>query len=512
MNRYLRFGLIVIALVSVLLLGLIIYFAINFDPNAYKPLITELVREKKQRELRLDGDIHLMLFPTLGIELGALALSEHASHVEFASAERVQVSLALLPLLRKKLEVDQIVVTGLNANVIRFEDGRINIADLLAKSEQPEQFKLDIEHVTAEKATLTFRDDASGRRFVFRDVNLEADRLASSPGQTADVVRSKVRSRFRIRESEQAEFDLATALAFDLTLDVDKQYYAVQGLSLESKGQIPGINQFVLNCMADFSAGIATESVAAESAATEFRVSNLTINVAGTSGQNNLDIELHMPRLSLTSGKVTGDKIAVAAKTSGPRGDVNGRLSLSGVDGNINDLRSPGVRVELEAVKDDWTIRAMLTSPLVSSFSTGQINLPDIEGVVHARGSSLADTGIDTMFGGRVSIDAMSRNAQADITGQFADSNIEAKLAASAFAQPSLNFDVNIDQLDLDRLLPRQREAGENLKKTHSSSASEQWLDLSALESVSVQGSVRVGRLKAANTKSSRVVLEIKSN
>ena len=507
MNRYLRFGLIVIALVSVLLLGLIIYFAINFDPNAYKPLITELVREKKQRELRLDGDIHLMLFPSLGIELGALALSEHASHVEFASAERVQVSLALLPLLRKKLEVDQIVVTGLNANLIRFEDGRINIADLLAKSEQPEQFKLDIGHVAAQKATLTFRDDASGRRFVFRDVNLEADRLASSPGQTTDAVRSKVKSRFRIGESEQAEVDLATTLAFDLTLDVDKQYYAVQGLSLESKGQLPGINQFVLNCTGDFSAGIATES-----AATEFSVSDLAINVAGTTGQNNLDIELHMPRLSLTPGKVTGDKIAVAAKTSGPQGDVTGRLSLSGVDGNISGLRSPALRVELEAVKDDWTIRAMLASPLVSSFSTGQINLPDIEGIVRASGSSLADTGIDATFGGRVSIDAISRNAQADITGQFADSNIEAKLAASAFAQPSLNFDVNIDQLDLDRLLPQQPEPGENLRKTQSSSASEQWLDLSALESVNVQGSVRVGRLKAVNTKSSRVVLEIKSN
>ena len=507
MNRYFRFGLLVIALVSVLLLGLIIYFAINFDPNAYKPLITELVREKKQRELTLDGDIHLMLFPRLGIELGALALSEHASHVEFASAERVQVSLALLPLLRKKLEVHQIVITGLNANLIRFEDGRINIADLLAKSEQPEQFKLDIGHVAAQKATLTFRDDASGRRFVFRDVNLEAERLASSSGQTADVVRSKVRSRFRIRESEQAEVDLETALAFDLTLDVDKQYYAVQGLSLESKGQFPGINQFVLNCAGDFSAGTATES-----AATEFSVSNLAIKVAGTTGQNNLDIELHMPRLSLTPGKVTGDKIAVAAKTSGPQGDVTGRLSLSGVDGNVSGLRSPALRVELEAVKDDWTIRTMLASPLVSSFSSGQINLPDIEGIVRARGSSLPDTGIDATFGGRVSIDAMSRNAQADITGQFADSNIEAKLAASAFAPPSLNFDVNIDQLDLDRLLPQQRESGENLKKTRGSSASEQWLDLSVLESVNVQGSVRVGRLKAVNTKSSRAVLEIRSN
>ena len=59
----------------------------------------------------------------------------------------------------------------------------------------------------------------------------------------------------------------------------------------------------------------------------------------------------------------------------------------------------------------------------------------------------------------------MSRNAQADITGQFADSNIEAKLAAFAFAQPSLNFDVNIDQLDLDRLLPRQQRAGRKFEK-----------------------------------------------
>ena len=123
----------------------------------------------------------------------------------------------------------------------------------------------------------------------------------------------------------------------------------------------------------------------------------------------------------------------------------------------------------------------MLASPLVSSFSTGQINLPDIQGVVHARSSSLAHTGIDATIGGRVSIDAMSRNAQADITGQFSDSTVEAKLTASAFAQPSLNFDVNIDQLDLDRLLSGQQQSGENLRKTQSSAASEQWLDLSAL-------------------------------
>jgi AsmA protein len=512
MNRYLRFGLIVIALVSVLLLGLIIYFAINFDPNAYKPLVTELVREKKQRELRLDGDIHLVLFPSLGIELGPLALSEYESHVEFASAERVQVSLALLPLLRKKLEIDQIVVTGLKINMNRFEDGRINIADLLTKSEQPDQFKIDIEHVAAQNAALTFRDDATGRRFTFSDMNFEADRLASSPDQPADAFRGKVKSSFRLGHSGKAEVDVATTLDFDLTLDVDKQYYAVQGLSLESKGQLPGINRFVLNCRGDFSANVVAESVAAEAISMKFGASNPATNVAGKSGQDNLDIELHIPRLSLAHGKVTGDKIAISAKVSSSRGDVNGKLLLSGVNGNISDLRSPALRIELEAVKDDWTIHGTLESALAASLSTGQMNLPDIQGVMHGRSSSLAPPGIDATIGGRISIDAISHNAQADITGRFSDSTIDAKLAASAFAQPSINFDVNIDQLDLDRLLSGRQQSGENLKKTQSSAATEQWLGLSGLESVSVQGSVRISLLKAADTRLSNVILDIKSN
>ena len=177
MNRYLSYGLIVFALVTVLLLGLIIYFAVIFDSNAYKPLVIDLVKEKKQRELRLDGDINLTLFPRLGIELGPLTLSERNSNVEFASAERVLVSLARLPLLRKQLELDEILIKGLKANLIRLNDGSIDTADLLAKSEDPEQFKLAGGHVASENAALTFGDETSGKRFAFTHVNLEANRL-----------------------------------------------------------------------------------------------------------------------------------------------------------------------------------------------------------------------------------------------------------------------------------------------------------------------------------------------
>jgi AsmA protein len=55
-------------------------------------------------------------------------------------------------------------------------------------------------------------------------------------------------------------------------------------------------------------------------------------------------------------------------------------------------------------------------------------------------------------------------------------------LRASAVAEPSLNFDVEIDQLDLDRLLPPKQQPGDDLKKRENPYASKQWRDLSALD------------------------------
>jgi AsmA protein len=81
------------------------------------------------------------------------------------------------------------------------------------------------------------------------------------------------------------------------------------------------------------------------------------------------------------------------------------------------------------------------------------------------------------------------------------------------FAGPSLNFDVEIDRLDLDRLLPPEQQPGNNLEKKESSyAAAEQWLDLSTLDELHVQGSIRIGLLKAANSRSSRLSLSVQSN
>ena len=91
MNKFVKYALYGIGGVIALFLLVAAYFAATFNPNDYKDTIVKLVQEKKQRTLKIDGDIKLTYWPKIGADLGKLSLSEHKSDVEFASLNSVKV-------------------------------------------------------------------------------------------------------------------------------------------------------------------------------------------------------------------------------------------------------------------------------------------------------------------------------------------------------------------------------------------------------------------------------------
>jgi len=111
-------------------------------------------------------------------------------------------------------------------------------------------------------------------------------------------------------------------------------------------------------------------------------------------------------------------------------------------------------------------------------------------------------------------VDGVKQNVQANLAGKVADSNIKAKLEVAGFANPAYNFDVDIDQLDLDRFLPPPQK---QTKQATEEKNLNQPLDygrspVSALKNLNANGTIRIGTLKAADLKSSNVRLEIKAN
>src|SRR5258708_40357552 len=111
--KILKYGLYGLgALILVAVIGVAV-FVMTFDPNRYKGQIEALVKEKTGRTLKLQGDLKVAIFPSLGADVARVTLSEHAADREFVSLDSAHASVALLPLLHGEVIIDRIKVTGL---------------------------------------------------------------------------------------------------------------------------------------------------------------------------------------------------------------------------------------------------------------------------------------------------------------------------------------------------------------------------------------------------------------
>ena len=87
------------------------------------------------------------------------------------------------------------------------------------------------------------------------------------------------------------------------------------------------------------------------------------------------------------------------------------------------------------------------------------------------------------------------------------DSRIKGSFAISQFAKPLYVFDIDIDQLDVDRYV------SSNAKENKSSAKEDDKpLDLSALKALNADGSLRIGNLKYGKTKASNVRIDLKAD
>ena len=118
------FGLFFLGL---LLIIVALGFALThlFDPNDYKDEIRQLARDKANLELTLKGDIGWSLFPWLGLELTDATLASVSTPDQpFADLRLLGLSVRVLPLLRKEVQMSDIRIDGLNLNLQRDEKGR----------------------------------------------------------------------------------------------------------------------------------------------------------------------------------------------------------------------------------------------------------------------------------------------------------------------------------------------------------------------------------------------------
>src|SRR5438309_3804154 len=222
-----------LGVVAALLVAGILVFALTFDPNRYKDDIERMALERTGRTLRLQGELKLVFFPSLGAGVGGVTLSERGSQREFISLQSARASVKLLPLLRGQVIVNAVRVSGLRAQLVRNKDGSYNFSDLLeGKAEKPgpkrkEQSApviFDIAGITVDRASILYRDMSSGQEISLTDVKLHTGRIAENVQDKIELAAAVKRNQplLEAKVALNATYSLKPdAIGLDFTAKLD---------------------------------------------------------------------------------------------------------------------------------------------------------------------------------------------------------------------------------------------------------------------------------------------------
>ncbi|MBU2537781.1 MAG: AsmA family protein [Proteobacteria bacterium] len=491
MNKFFKYILASLAGAAILFVLLIVVASLVINPNDYKPQIIQLVKEKKQRTLTLEGDIKLAFFPKLGLDLGRASLSEFRGKKEFASVESARLFLSWWPLLRKKLVVDQVRIEGVNAHLVRFKDNTTNFDDLLKKEEEQDnkQISFDIESVAIEKCALSFRDEMAKRQFAVSDLSIKTGRLVN--GKSSDAV-----ADFTLKGDNpqiNAQIHMTTGLAFD----TEAKRYGVKGLNLEITGEAAGLSKLNASLKGDIELDKTADTLLTE---------NLAGSMTGRKDTNDVNITLTAPRLQWVAGKMATDKIDLTAKMvkdTDDGGEINLTASIPSLSGDRQSFKAGMLSVEFNTKGPGGAYKGKLSSPLSGNFNEKQFALSKLKGNLEARDTKTAQEDFKLDVDGSAQLDLMLENATVNLTSHLDESTIKLKGGITPFTKPHIALDLNIDTIDADRYLPP--------RKQKKSSQPEKPLDFSILKTLKANGSVRVGSLKMYNIRTSNVRLDFKA-
>lgn len=218
---------------------------IFFDPNDFRQEISDGVKEATGRDLVIEGDLSLSIFPWLAIEVGRTELgnADGFSDKPFLSFESARLSVRMLPLiLQQKTTVGTAALDGLIVNLEVATDGSTNWdditdADSTSEAGQAEAYgeptEFDIASIRVSDANVSYADAQTGSTYSIANLSFSSGEIASDEPIDMDaefdfsVAPGEIGGRLEIRST--------------ITMTEDATQISIQGLNVS--GTLRGITE-----------------------------------------------------------------------------------------------------------------------------------------------------------------------------------------------------------------------------------------------------------------------------
>ncbi len=211
MGGFLKKFLYIIAGLAALSIAVSVLVALLFDPNDYRDQIAAEVKRSTGRDLVIEGDLDMSLFPWFAVNVGRTSLGNAPGFGDepFLRFEEARLSIGILPLIRGEgLQVGDIVLDAFELNLQVAEDGSNNwssigehepperedpvdeaideaIEEAQNESAQGQDVTLSVASIDISNAAIRYSDAQLGESYSLTNVNLTTGRVGG--GDPIDI-------------------------------------------------------------------------------------------------------------------------------------------------------------------------------------------------------------------------------------------------------------------------------------------------------------------------------------
>lgn len=227
------------------------YLLVVFDLNDFKAEITAQVEQQTGRQLQIEGDIGWTLYPSLGLSLSDVKLSNPKGFVpeQMLEVTELKAAVALMPLFSKDLQIQKLHLSGVTANLVTRKDGSSSMDGLVAKqtantavpvetgTSTTEQ-QLQLEDLSINNLQLNVLNDGSpAQTLTVKSLNLNGFKANEWAPLDFEVVAQSDKTQLELKGSAQLLLTENSQLVQlkDFVLDTDFQGVPIKHLTVETE-------------------------------------------------------------------------------------------------------------------------------------------------------------------------------------------------------------------------------------------------------------------------------------
>ena len=564
-------GLVVLVVVAVV--GLAI-FLLTFDPNAYKYKLEELVQERYQRTLTIDGEIELSLFPRIGLSVQGVSLSEPNSTDIFASIESTRLAVAVWPLLSNSFVVDHVAISGLKARVVRDKQGQFNFSNLVGGTQpvtdapgNPAEALVGAAQTAAQAITsgtlppsrnnmqidiagLDLKDGEVQMQDAITGMAVAVTRINANTGRVTFNQPFDVRMSARV-EGGYPRVDANLTGQALLTLDPSAKRNAAQRLDLRMDGKLPGAEAKSLVMRGNLAfngqksaldvgglellfqgdvtepsakatnveASVAIPKLAIDPHKSQLQIEKLAVRAKGGVADGPFELAVDAPALNISPASATGEALTGRVRISG----LDASFGLNGISGNAGELDIKEAKLDSTSKKGERVVKLNFASPLTLNLLMRSGAMSALRGDVNITDPGLPKGSLQIPVIGSLTVDLLKDQATSKINAVLEGGKFDLSADITKLSDaPQMKFALAVDTLDLDKLVPPVVAAAAKPpaegKKDDSKPAPppapaapvDDTINLSALVGPSVNGTLKVGKLVVRGLKADEVSAAVK--